>query len=73
MDIRVIGKLLLFLGLALVLVGAFLLVLGKLPFVGRLPGDNHIQKRGFSFYFPLTTCLLLTVLLTILWRLFLKK
>ena len=73
MDIRVIGKLLLFLGLALVLVGAFLLVLGKLPFVGRLPGDIHIQKRGFSFYFPLTTCLLLTVLLTILWRLFLKK
>lgn len=73
MDIRVIGKLLLMLGLVLVIMGASLLVLGKLPFGGRLPGDIHIQKRGFSFYFPLTICLLLSVLLTILLRIFLKK
>jgi len=73
MDLRIAGKLLLLVGLALVCVGALLLLFGKLPVVGRLPGDIHIQKRGFSFYFPLTTCLLFSVLFTILWRIFLKK
>ena len=73
MDVRVIGKLLILLGLILALSGAFLMVLGKLPSVGRLPGDIHIQKRAFSFHFPLTTCLFLSIILTILLRIFLKR
>ena len=73
MDLRVIAKLLLFGGVILLLVGALLLVLAKLPFVGKLPGDIHIQRRGLSLYLPLATCLLLSILLTIVLRLFLKK
>jgi hypothetical protein len=73
MDLRVIAKLLLFGGLILLLAGALLLILAKLPFLGKLPGDIHIQRRGFSLYLPLATCLLLSILLTIVLRLFLKK
>ena len=73
MDLRVIAKLLLFGGVILLLAGALLLVLAKLPFVGKLPGDIHIQRRGLSLYLPLATCLLLSILLTIVVRLFLKR
>ena len=44
-----------------------LLVLGaKLPWLGRLPGDILIQRKRFSFYFPLATCLLLSVVVTLM-------
>lgn len=63
-----LGKLLVILGLVLTGVGFFLWKFsGKLP-LGRLPGDIAIEKPGFSFYFPLGTCLLLSALLTlVLW------
>ncbi len=43
--------------------------LARIPF-GRLPGDIHIVRDGFSFYFPLATCVLVSVVLTILFWLF---
>lgn len=63
-----LGKLLVILGLVLTGVGFFFWKLsGKLP-LGRLPGDIALEKPGFSFYFPLGTCLLLSALLTlVLW------
>lgn len=65
-----LGKLLVILGLSMAGVGLFLWKLsGKLP-LGRLPGDIAIEKPGFSFYFPLGTCLLLSALLTLLLWLF---
>ena len=73
MDLRVIAKLLLFWGLILLLAGALLLILAKSPLLGKLPGDIFIQRRGFSLYLPLASCLLLSILLTIVLRLFLKK
>ena len=62
-------------GWILVVVGVILLVLGLLwvftpafTWLGRLPGDIRIERPGFRFYFPLTTCILLSVLLSgILW------
>ena len=64
------GKALFVIGLLLSAVGVFLWKLGgKLPF-GRLPGDIAIQKPNFSFYFPITTCILISVILTlIMWLL----
>jgi hypothetical protein len=62
-------------GKMLILMGLFVLVLGliltfaprlRIPFLGRLPGDIRIEREGFSFYFPLATCILLSVLLTLL-------
>jgi hypothetical protein len=65
-----IGKLLLVLGLIIAAVGAVLLLAGRVPWVGRLPGDIHVQRGNWTFYFPLATSLLLSVVLTVvLWLL----
>jgi hypothetical protein len=64
-------------GIALIIAGAVLYGLAKLNVpLGRLPGDIHIEGKNGSFYFPLTTCILVSVVLTILLNLigrFLKK
>ena len=54
------GKWLLVLGLGLASLGAFVLLAGKIPWLGRLPGDIKVEKESFSFYFPVMTCLLLS-------------
>ena len=62
-------------GKMLILMGLFVLVIGlimtfvprlRIPFLGRLPGDIRIEREGFSFYFPIVTCILLSILLTLL-------
>ena len=60
------GKLLLVLALILAVVGLALLFGGKIPFLGKLLGDLFFKKGNFSFYFPLATSLLLSVVLTLL-------
>ncbi len=64
-----IGKLLIGLGVLLVIVGGLLVLSGSLgdrmP-IGRLPGDIHIQRGNWSFYFPLTTSILISVILTLI-------
>lgn len=64
---RELGKLLVVFGVALVVLG-FLLTWGpKLPFrLGRLPGDIIIRRENFTLYFPVVTCLLLSVVLSLL-------
>jgi DUF2905 family protein len=66
-DTSTLGKWIIVLGLGLALVGGVIWLVGKtgLP-LGRLPGDIRIQRDGFSFYFPLATCILLSVGLTVL-------
>ncbi len=68
-PLRELGKLLLFLGVFLVAVGAVLVLGGKLPFrLGRLPGDIVYRGRSTALYFPIVTCLVLSVAMTlILW------
>ena len=65
-SIQYIGKFLVFLGLIVAAIGGLLLLSGKIPWLGRLPGDILIQKRNFTFYFPLATSILLSLLLTLL-------
>jgi hypothetical protein len=64
-----LGKALLAVGIVLVIVGIFLVSGARLPFrLGRLPGDIAYQERNGSFYFPVVTCILLSLALTlILW------
>jgi hypothetical protein len=63
-----LGKTLILLGIVLVAAGAFFSSGGKIPFLGRLPGDIRIQRDHFSFYFPLTSSILVSILLSlILW------
>ncbi len=60
-----LAKMLILLGLSLALLGVLLLVAGKIPFLGRLPGDIVVERPGFRFYFPLGTSIVLSVLLTL--------
>ena len=66
---RELGKLLLLSGIVLVVIGAFFAFGGRLPFrLGHLPGDIAYQGKHSSFYFPIVTCIVLSVALTlILW------
>ena len=65
--LRETGRLLIVLGIVLVGLGALLAFGGKLPFrLGRLPGDLVYQGRNGSFYFPVMTCILLSVVLSLL-------
>ncbi len=67
-----IGKILVAFGVLMVLLGVILLVVGnlsgKVPWIGRLPGDIHIQRGNWTFYFPLGTSILISIILTLgLW------
>jgi hypothetical protein len=64
------GKILVFFGLILVGLGLILLYVPKIPWLGKLPGDITIKRENFTFYFPLATSILISVLLTILFSLF---
>ena len=60
-----LGRLLLIAGGAIMLVGLVLLLVGRVPFFGRLLGDISIQRGNTTFYFPIVTCLVLSVVLTV--------
>lgn len=59
------GKLLIFFGILLVALGLIFSFGVKIPWLGHLPGDIYIRRESFSLYFPLTTCLLISLILTL--------
>ena len=67
-----IGKWLILLGVVFVAVGAAVILLGKIPGIGHLPGDIFIQRDNFSCFFPLATSILLSIVLTIVLNLVLR-
>ena len=72
-----LGKILLGVGLVMVLLGGFLLLVsnfsGKVPWLGRMPGDIYIERGSWRFYFPLTTSIVLSIALTVLFWLFSRR
>lgn len=68
LAIESIGKSLIFFGIILIVIGSIFVVFGKIPWFGRLPGDIIIRREGFTFYFPIATMILLSILLTILFN-----
>lgn len=68
-----LGKLIIFIGVFLVLLGCLLLLAGKLPWFGKLPGDIIYTRGNFRLYFPLATSILLSILLTLLLNFFLRR
>lgn len=68
-----IGKLLIIAGLVIIAVGALIILSGKISWIGRLPGDILIQKKNLTFYFPIATSVILSVLLTIIFWLFFRR
>jgi Protein of unknown function (DUF2905) len=61
-----VGKLLIAFGLLIAGVGVVLVLAGRVPWIGRLPGDIHIQRGNWTFYFPLATSLLISAVLTLI-------
>lgn len=68
-----IGRLLIVLGAVIAAIGLFIVFLGKSPWLGRLPGDIVLHKKNFTFYFPLATSILISLLLTLLFWIFGKR
>lgn len=69
-----LGKLLMIMGLAFLVLGLALFLLGKSNFgLIRLPGDIYIKRDGFTFYFPLVSCLLLSLIATLLINIFSRR
>ena len=68
-----LGRLLIVFGLVIVLAGIVLLVADRIPGLGRLPGDLVVRRGPVTFYFPLATSIVLSVLLTILLNLFWRR
>jgi len=67
-----LGKTLIIFGMIIVALGVILTFAGKVPWLGKLPGDIYIKRDNFTFYFPLATCILLSVLISLIFWL-LKK
>jgi hypothetical protein len=67
-----LGKMLILVGVFIILIGILLLIGEKIPWVGRLPGDIIIRKKNFTFYFPIVTSILISIILTLLFALFRK-
>ena len=61
-----IGKLLIVFGVLIAVAGVVLVLVGRVPWLGRLPGDVLIRRGNWTFYFPLATSLLLSVVLSLL-------
>ena len=68
-----IGKMIILGGVILIAVGTGILVLSKIPGLGKMPGDIIFKKENFSFYFPLTTCLLISAILSLILFLWNRK
>jgi len=72
-DLSGPGKFLIILGVIIIALGLLLTFLPKIPYLGKLPGDIYIKKGNFTFYFPLTTSIILSILLTIILNLIFRK
>ncbi len=66
------GKVLIFFGILLIILGLISLFIDKIPLLGKLPGDIRIEKKNFVFYFPLTTSIILSLILTIIINIILR-
>lgn len=64
------GKLLIVIGLAIVALGVVLSLAGRIPWLGHLPGDISVRRENFSFHFPITTSILISLVLSLLYWLF---
>lgn len=65
-DFSGMGRILIVIGLVIAGIGLVMVFAGKIPWLGRLPGDFFFRGKNFSFYFPMTTSILISVILTLL-------
>jgi len=68
-----IGKTFVLFGAIILVVGVILMFAGKIPGIGRLPGDILIRRGNFTFYFPLATSILVSLILTLLFSILARR
>jgi hypothetical protein len=68
-----VGRSIVVLGLVIAAVGVLVMLLPRMPWLGQLPGDVHIDRPGFSVHFPLVTCLVVSAVATIILNLFFRR
>jgi hypothetical protein len=71
-EFHQLGRLLIFAGIFLLVLGVLFFFGDKIPFLGKLPGDIYIKKKNFTFYFPIVTSILLSLLISLVIYLFRK-
>jgi len=72
-ELNPLGKILIFFGVILILIGGVILLAGRIPWIGRLPGDIFIQRKNFSFYFPIATSIIISIILTLIFTLLKRR
>jgi hypothetical protein len=65
-DFQYLGKLLIFAGVFIVVIGLLLFFGDKIPYLGKLPGDIYIRKKNFTFYFPIVTSILISLIISLI-------
>ncbi|MDD5044599.1 MAG: DUF2905 domain-containing protein [Candidatus Omnitrophica bacterium] len=60
-------------GLTMVVIGVLLVFMHKVPYLGKLPGDIYVQRKNFTFYFPIVTSVVLSIILSLVFCLFNRK
>jgi hypothetical protein len=73
MDTGPIAKTLIILGIILIGIGVLFALINKMPYIGKLPGDIYVQKKNFSLYFPLTTSILISIILSLIFWLWPRR
>ena len=65
-----LGRTLIILGIVILILGVLFTFGGRIPWLGNLPGDIHIQRGRFSFYFPIATCIVISAVISLVLYLF---
>jgi len=71
-EFQQIGKLLIYAGIFVIVLGVLFLFGDKIPLIGKLPGDIYIKKKNFTFYFPIVTSILISLIISLIIYLFRK-
>jgi len=70
---NMLGKLLILFGIIFILLGVFLMFFQRIPYLGKLPGDIIIRRGNTVIFFPIVTCILLSVILSLILNIFFRR
>ena len=66
LDLSSIAKVFILAGIIITVIGIIFLFANKIPWLGNLPGDIYIQRKNFSIYLPITTCIIISIILSLI-------
>jgi hypothetical protein len=67
------GKMIFIAGIVIAVIGLIIMFFNKIPFIGKMPGDIVIKKENFTFYFPIVTSILLSIILSLIFYFLRRK